>query len=259
MKTLIAAGAIFSTALLSPALAADFPVKAQPAPPSSNWTGFYIGGNVGYGWGNPSSFITFDQPALVAYDPAAPANYDLKKSGPLGGLQFGYNYQNGLWLVGIEADFQLADIEGSFSSPSIFMPAQNFGAHIIESQHLKSLATVRARAGILIAPSWLAYVTGGLAVGKADASSQFVEDAIIPFGWRGSASATKTGWAAGGGVEWALDHRWSFKVEYLHYDLGTLHVTGKASGFSTVATLLDQDLAGNIVRVGVNYRFSSAP
>ena len=54
------AGAVFSFAASGLAVAADMPVKAPPPPapaPVYNWTGFYVGLNVGYGWADPSTDI----------------------------------------------------------------------------------------------------------------------------------------------------------------------------------------------------------
>jgi outer membrane immunogenic protein len=85
------------------------------------------------------------------------------------------------------------------------------------------------------------YVTGGVAYGNIQA----VQPA-------GTTSSTRVGWAAGGGVEAPIARNWSAKLEYLHVDLGTDVLFGAASGTSTLAVPVTNDL----VRAGINYRFS---
>jgi outer membrane immunogenic protein len=67
----------------------------------------------------------------------------------------------------------------------------------------------------------------------------------------GSSSTTKTGWTAGGGVEYGIDRNWSAKLEYLHVDLGTATFMGAASGTPT----LNVPITDDIVRAGLNYRW----
>src|ERR1700754_4405067 len=81
------------------ALAADLPqrmvTKAPPLVQSYNWTGFYIGANVGYAWGRTTGSLA-----------GAPGNFDT--DGVFGGGQLGGNYQIGNWVWGVEVDYQAA-------------------------------------------------------------------------------------------------------------------------------------------------------
>ena len=61
----------------------------------------------------------------------------------------------------------------------------------------------------------------------------------------------RTGWTAGGGVEYGINRNWSAKLEYLHVDLGTASFMGAASGTPTLSVPITDDLA----RVGLNYRW----
>src|SRR3954464_4507439 len=105
MRSLIV-GLVSATAFSGAALAADMarPVyKAPPAgvlPAAYDWTGFYIGGHVGYGWGQKDLRHTFG--------PNAPST----TQGFLGGGQVGYNYQIGQYLLGVEADGSWSGIKG---------------------------------------------------------------------------------------------------------------------------------------------------
>jgi outer membrane immunogenic protein len=114
-KAAISAAAII-TLVASQAMAADLARKAPPAPmPSAapiTWTGYYIGGNIGYAWGSDSKTTTgFETLAGTAIDPGTAT---LHPNGGFSGLQSGYNWQVApTWLVGFESDFQYGRIKGS--------------------------------------------------------------------------------------------------------------------------------------------------
>jgi outer membrane immunogenic protein len=134
---------------------------------------------------------------------------------------------------------------------------------------------LRARIGVLAVPSFLLYVTGGLAYGgvKSDTTiAQSVTNTDNPPPstlTSGSFSGTRVGYVVGAGGEWMLSSNWSAKLEYLHYDLGSAtYATGGLAndvgptslrGFDTaaVATSSKVRFNDNIVRVGVNYHFGS--
>src|SRR5262245_4644992 len=125
MKTILSAGigALALATALQPAMAADLAVKAPvyKAPPPVvlvyNWTGFYIGCNVGYSWGRARTDLDANSrvqvfrtagPTLI-FDTGvvgAGLSNSTNVDGWLGGLQAGYNVQSGAWVAGVEADFQ---------------------------------------------------------------------------------------------------------------------------------------------------------
>ena len=122
MKKLLLIGAAFAV-LLTPALAAENPVRvhkrvrpAVVAPPVYSWTGFYVGGNVGYGWGNARTDIAggATTTALPDFLGGFPGNSvafadsnTARLNGVIGGGQIGYNYQfNPRWVLGFEADIR---------------------------------------------------------------------------------------------------------------------------------------------------------
>ena len=116
---------------------------------------------------------------------------------------------------------------------------------------------MRGRVGLISGPVLL-YATGGLAYGQAQLNANLVSPATFTF--PASASATKTGWIAGGGAEWAFAGNWSAKLEGLYYDLGNTTVLAGptlGAGVPGITGFLrgrDFNLTGGIVRVGVNYR-----
>jgi outer membrane immunogenic protein len=231
-------------ALAASASAADFP--RSPAyldvPPARaiTWDGFYIGGNLGGGWADARSDFSA---AGVVFGTA-----DNHMNGFSGGLQLGYNWQRGPWLLGAETDFQLANIKGSLSTGCA---AAQCGVPLAANyeQKMPWFGTVRGRTGYA-QDGWLLYVTGGYAYARltTDASAS-----------AGGVSANmsqqdfRNGWTVGGGVEVALTPRWSLKAEYLYLDFGSKSTTWSVTGLPPLGDSTKLNM--NVVRTGVNYRF----
>ncbi|MGY3033388.1 outer membrane immunogenic protein [Bradyrhizobium sp. USDA 4354] len=165
-----------------------------------SWAGPYLGGNIGYEWGSVD-------------------NNPTKPSGFVGGVQAGYNFQNGPWVFGVEGDIQATGADDTFAPWKFSNPW--FG-------------TLRGRAGYAFS-NVLFYGTAGLAFGELRGQT---------FGW--TESHTTAGWTIGAGAEVGLAPNWSAKLEYLYIDLSTSQfaITGVSNGYSA-----------SVVRAGVNYRF----
>jgi outer membrane immunogenic protein len=281
VKKLLIAGAALMALIGSPAFAADMPLKAPPPPPApvSNWTGFYIGGNIGYGWGNANSAINFAQSATIFN--TAPfwtlgASDRDPLNGVIGGGQIGYNWQVGQYVYGLETDFQGSGQQGSRALGSALLPGAGIlvtavPTTITYTDRLAWLGTARVRLGYANG-SWLFYGTGGLAYGEMKVSGNALPAPSFfgpngPYPWQ--QSATKVGWTAGAGVENAFASHWSWKIEYLYVDLGnaTTNVSGGVGNCLGIGPLCNgflpfpatgsvtTRLTDNIVRLGVNYRF----
>ena len=120
-------------------------------------------------------------------------------------------------------------------------------------------STTRLRAGYTATDNLLIYGTAGLADGRAEASSSFMAPGCPGIGNcpTGTASKDLWGWAAGGGMEYAVGH-WSANLEYLHYDLGHLNYT--MTDPTTAAFIgASTKFSGDIIRGGINYRFGWTP
>jgi outer membrane immunogenic protein len=241
-------------------------VAPAPAPECDfTWTGFYIGGNVGYGWGD--SDVDFEPlPDAATFVFLNPTTLHPDPDGIIGGGQIGFNWQWNKWLVlGIEADFQGTDIEGNdtetgfagFSAPPT-NPDRFLEAH----ERIQYLGTVRGRLGISPWCRMLIYGTGGLAYGNVDYSAQtnfgttFFHGAAYPVDF----TETNTGWTAGGGIEYALTHHWTIRAEYLHYDLGdeSRTATELVNGAPPAVPFFIHyhfNTEGDMVRGAVNYKF----
>jgi outer membrane immunogenic protein len=245
------------------ATAADMPVKAPipAAVPIYSWSGFYIGGHAGYGWGEPDSTVDFNDPVFAEGPilPAAPASYSKTVDGFIGGGQLGWNYQIGSFVAGLEADISYADIKGGASAAAPLLPPFITTFAYSESQSLKWFGTVRGRLGYTPTSNWLLYATGGLAYGEVQAQTHLVFFDILgatSARYQGAGSETNLGWTIGGGAEVAFAGNWSVKLEYLYYDLGTVTVAGiRTPALPALFTVNDQDVNGHIVRFGFNYRF----
>jgi outer membrane immunogenic protein len=288
-KFLIAA---FAAATLSgaPALAADMATKAPPKAaipaPVFTWTGFYVGGNVGYGWKDPTVTLTpNDAVAQVVTCGGGlggtcppPASFNIH--GALGGLQIGYNWQaNQNWLFGLETDFNWSNVKGTGSSNFfIGQPVAPAPSSFQASENVKWFGTARGRIGFLPTNNLLLYATGGLAYGRVSDNVGLNSTAAgvigVATGFRctvggpgatncflGNASRTATGVTVGGGAEYALWNNVSVKAEYLYVNLGhgnSVNVVAQVanpgiapSSFTAAYSTVDF----HVVRGGVNYRF----
>lgn len=211
-KYLLASVAAFGIIAAGAASAADLPSRKGPIaapvyiPPVFTWTGFYVGGNAGYGWGN----VNANGFANVG---------DL--DGFVGGGQIGYNYQMGQFVLGLEADLQYADLSSGSNLGLINVKTDYFG-------------TVRGRVGVAF-DRFLPYITGGWAYGN-------VKTSIPGLGFSSDKTHTN-GWVIGGGLEYAVTNNIIAGVEYLYVDLGEKNVlagTGTKVGtdFSVVRARL---------------------
>ena len=225
--------------------AADMAVKAPPAPayvppPAVNWTGFYIGGNLG--GGATTGTITESLSGLTVGS--------VSQLSFIGGGQIGYNYQfNPNWILGVEAFFD--GIGGNNNTGlSFFVPAA--GSFFQASAKSDWVTTVAARFGYTspVAP-WFIYTKTGW--GWVQTQSTFA-DLTVP----ASISTTKTngGWLSGAGIEWAFAPNWSAKLEYQFIALNNI---GVANGL-VVDQFNVHDANFQMITLGINYRFNvSAP
>jgi outer membrane immunogenic protein len=285
-KSCLAMTAVFLFVLgsaMAAASAADLPSTAPgipPAPPPTyNWSGFYVGGNVGGAWGNRHVDYGLDVFSAGIFDiPPQPASF--RTSGVIGGLQVGYNWQfRRNWLIGQESNFNWSGLKGSGSSAAnIHLGQSDVPFTATAGEHIKWFGTFRARFGYLPTDDFLAYVTGGFAYGNVERNGTLTRNtggtlnvgggginfpSISCTGgvpcYSGSSNDVAVGWTLGGGLEYAVWQRWTLKVEYLYVSLdsksfteASVPVPGSASA-SLVANISRTTF--NVARVGANYRF----
>jgi outer membrane immunogenic protein len=250
-----------SIALAQAASAADLPIKTPGAPvqaPPDYWYGFFIGIQGGYGWGGNAINLT---PNVNYVPTAAAGGFPLSVAGDphggLAGIQYGSNFQFGHIVLGTASDFSFTDIKASQTSFS------TIGGPIVTTlgkQKLEWLSTTRGRVGYTMMDNLLLYGTGGLATGRGSASSSITLARCPGIGNCSAGSDAKTlwGWAAGGGLEYAVGH-WSANVEYIHYDLGHLNYNMTDATFPGGFIATSTKFSGDVVRGGLNYRFDWTP
>ncbi len=266
------------------AFAADMAVKAPPpptAPPTTQWTGFYVGGNFGYGWQNSTVTISPNDPlsssVTCGYAGVAlggcPPSTAFNTGGALAGVQAGYNLQvNPSFLVGVEADFDWTHISGTGYS--------NFGldfslATLHASENIDYFGTVRGRLGYLPLDKVLLFATGGLAYGRIQQNAGLdgggpggVSSPVYgytcsggPNCFIGSSSRAGVGWTAGAGFEYALWRNLRFKAEYLFVNLGggqavsVTAVNSQGSPIPSSFTAAYGAVTFQVLRAGLNIGF----
>jgi outer membrane immunogenic protein len=256
MKKFLAV-AILAGSSLS-AQAADIVVKAPvykaPEAKVYDWTGFYVGVNVGVGLGRNLTQDTISNglnpPTLFV-----PQSY-LGPIGAIGGGQIGYNWQISNVVLGLETDIQAAgmtDNQTCVHPGFIEVTCPPVGPGLRFNQKLDWFGTARVRAGLATGPV-LSYLTGGFAYGGA---STTVTDDVFAFGPATSTvSGTRTGWAFGSGVEASLGGNWTAKAEYLYLNLGTQagNYVAVLTGIGSSSRAYSSDIHENVFRAGLNYR-----
>lgn len=231
-----------------------------PPPPPPKWTGFYGGINIGAGWGASSySWNTWYQSGLVGG-----LNNNLRYGsgislGVVGGGQLGYNYEiPGLkvagmgFLTGGEVDFQGTSMGANSSTNGYQVNVNNGTTSFVGTQvngplYISGFMTARGRLGLLIAPTFLVYGTGGFAWANISRNGS-------GFNLAGS----QTGWTAGGGMEFLLSPAWSLKMEYLYTNVaGTFSKYINSSAVSVYP--ISNNNAWNTARLGLNYHLDFNP
>jgi outer membrane immunogenic protein len=261
-KFLIAGAMLASCAAIQSANAADLALKAPPPPVVvDEWTGWYVGLNLGGSWGRSRTSYNDPDPAFVPFTTSQ--NMD----GVLGGAQIGYNWQfNRSWLLGLEADFQGTGQRGSATFPPIteILGVPGIATTTLTTtgtltQKMPWFGTVRARLGVEPSEHWLLYVTGGLAYAQIKSTAAISAVAMTPGGTFTAATSSsvnndRAGWTAGVGAEWMFAKQWSAKVEYLYMDYG--HINDGFTGVGALAVLgINSHVTDNVVRAGVNLHF----
>jgi len=270
MKTflLAVASVVLGTASVQAADLAAHYTKAPMMAPAYNWTGFYVGGNVGGQWGSsdPSTSTVFSPTGYFAASSVPAVNtvgaQGINSSSVTGGLTAGYNWQVNNAVFGIEGDINYFGFKGRASGTAVYPCCAPDTFTVNSSVSADWLATIRGRIGFLAAPTWLLYATGGAAISEVKANFNFTDTFAGGAAESGTIRDTRVGWTAGVGTEYAFGGGWSLKAEYLYVDLGratatSTNLVGFAGTLPFPSSVFTHsvDIKSNIVRVGVNYKF----
>lgn len=252
MRNPVLGAAFAAAALLIPAAAtaADLrPVYKAPvvvAPPVYNWTGFYLGGHVG--WAKSHSDVEGSPDG--SFDNTGPQFQALRPDGWFGGGQIGFNWQTGNWVLGVEADLGKLGLDDSVT----FFGPGSAGLDDVYSVEFGRYYTITGRLGVAF-DRVLWYAKGGYVNAKITTSAGDTDGGAIDPTDFVSVTKNRGGWTLGGGVEWAFYGNWSVKAEYLYMKFEDLTVSNLDAG--TVApfeTFTFNDKLQTI-KVGVNYKF----
>jgi outer membrane immunogenic protein len=230
-RLLLASVGLVALGIAVPASAADLPRRGPAVAPVAvapiyNWTGFYIGGHIG--WGQAEHDVVFDPIFGFGTTTLSGDSAD----GFLGGGQVGFNWQTGVFVFGVEGQFSWTDLSRS----DTFLGATF-------TRDVNWLATIAGRLGIASA-NWLFYAKGGVAFMDWDASL------FVPGFGTGSVGDTETGWMVGVGIEYGFTPNWSAKIEYNFNRFEDV-----AGGFFA-GTGIHNDVDIHVVKGGINYRFA---
>jgi outer membrane immunogenic protein len=273
-------GGGFSTATSAADSSAPVPVygKVPVTASAYDWTGFYIGVNVGGSLTRASTTSSTDCPATGGYfcsgglgltnqaAISADGSGVFNGGAPTGGGQVGFNWQYGGFVVGPELDFESFQAKTSSNVSRQYPPPNavvGLGYNIQTSTSTDWLFTSRLRAGWAI-NNVLLYATGGLALTDLTVSNSYTDNDLantpgpVEATGNSKSSQLQPGWTVGGGLEAALYRNWTVKVEYLFVDLGSLSTTNTVTnptspGENHITT--SSDLTSQIIRAGMNYRF----
>jgi outer membrane immunogenic protein len=264
-RFLVAAAGALTLFAAQPAAAADMPVKAPRVVEVWTWDGFYIGLNGGYSWGRSKTDVDFFDANTGVF--LASASGTLNLNGPIFGGQIGFNRQNGNWVWGLEGDIQWSGQKGDgvFSCAPVPGPCNAItggpGLGVVPTasleQKLSWFSTLRARLGVLLQPTWLAYVTGGLAIGHIETEGVITNGATAA---AFSYDETKFGWTVGAGLEARLSGNWTGKLEYIYADYGTVNGTAllPVPAIPPLRADISSKVTDHVVRAGINYKFGPA-
>jgi outer membrane immunogenic protein len=224
---------------------------APAPPPECNWTGFYIGVNVGGQWGHSEdrdldAYSTREEDNIWGYD----------ESGVIAGGTIGYNYQWNWLVLGIEGDLGYMNVEGDGVSR---FDARFLGSDTHGKTDSDFYTTIRGRLGFARG-HWLFYATGGgigvnletRVIDNCDTGAcgdELINAGTTNFNW---------GWTGGGGIEYMFGCHWTIKGEYLRYQLGDQSFSGEATFFGTPVgrfRFTGIGTEGNIFRAGLNFKF----
>jgi outer membrane immunogenic protein len=208
---------------------------ARAQGPDRSWTGFYAGIHGGKAWGE--------------FNTVSPSTPDQDSSGGIYGAQIGYNWQSGFFVVGVEVDASLGDVNSRTLD----------GNFITETTSIEAFGTLRGRAGIALGRV-MPYITGGLAWAHLDATQSCPANATAGFcltngGFTGTDSGFRTGWTAGIGVEALVTNQFTLKLEYLRADFGDDTWNFGTTPKGNPTGLTKHDFTMDVVRIGGNYRF----
>jgi outer membrane immunogenic protein len=265
-KLLPGSVALVALCVSIPAMAADLEVGApgpaykavRPVVRAYDWSGFYVGGNVGGHWGTDkvttvtdADFEGLGPTAGAAIDAASPAT--LHPQGFIGGVQAGLNLEGSGGVFGIEVDANW--LGGSATRTLTNIPVITPADAMTNTTQASFLSTLRMRWGTtVLSDRSLFYVTAGFAFATlktTDSMGHFGNAPITSV----VGSTTQPGFAAGGGFEYAFTDNISARVEYLYVGVRSFTTTIPGTPGLADSITVNHDYSDHIGRFALNFKF----
>ena len=236
-------------------------VTAHAADFKGVYAGFNLGGNSGH---SDATTTTIFSPTGYFAASSVPAiagvgAQSFGSTGITGGGQAGYNVQHHRLVIGGELDFGAMNLSQSATGTATYPCCAPTAFTVTQTVKTSWLFTARPRVGFTGGPL-LVYGTGGLAMTGLNYQALFT-DTFASAHENGGTDNVRTGWAAGGGAEVKVGHRWSVKGEYLRTDFGDVSKTSTnltvapATAVPSNVFTHKANLTGNVYRFGVNFHF----
>ena len=246
---------LFATIIVVSASSAAAPaIAAEMVPPPAvyDWTGFYVGGNLGAAINSSTVDQNVNSGDLGDIGKELKDQIQDSQTVFTGGGELGYNWQFNSWVLGAEADFNFTDFNDSSHRHRDIA-----GIGTVDSDlSLKAdwFGTLRGRLGFAV-DNWLIYGTGGAAYGNVNAQGKITLDNGDFF--KGSESSTNWGWTAGGGAEFAFDQNWIVGAEVLYVNLGSSDFNFNNGALNTIHEKINGhiDEAFTVVRATAKFKF----
>jgi outer membrane immunogenic protein len=225
--------------------------QVAPAPvPECNWSGFYIGINVGGQWGH-SEDVDYEYNFGTVFGDDGPKPWGYDESGVVAGGQIGYNFQWNWLVLGIEAEGGYMNLDGDGVEPG------SPGGDTRGESDSDFFTTIRGRLGFAFG-HFLFYGTGG-GIGvnfesrvrddcafSGNCGDELIDAGKTDFNW---------GWVGGGGIEYMLGCHWTIRGEYLRYQLDDQSFDAVGINFGGHYHFNAPGTEGNIFRAALNYKF----
>jgi outer membrane immunogenic protein len=250
--------AVAASVVATAASAADMPTPAPAyTPPTAyrpvmyDWTGIYIGGNIGGGWANDVITMTTTTVLLPAGTQTT-----IGPMGVIGGAQAGFNIEFSPVVIGFEGTWDATNMSGNKTIPTASAVAGLAGSSAQITTAANWYATATARLGFA-ANDFLFYAKGGGAWMRANDTQAIINGTGI-FS-RQSITSTRSGYTVGAGVEFGVTENLSAKLEYDYLNFGTrsYNFNGLVTGLGTALVQpLSDKTSAQLVTVGINYRFN---
>ncbi len=237
------------TSAIGVAALAALTLASAPARAQYNWSGIYLGGQIGQASGRTGDWTFPNQPAPNAL--TTTPRFDQGLWGAHFGIQ--HQFAGSRLVLGVEASLsgQLRDANASVGTAGSYISGINAPGHTADIGRLTQVMTIGPRLGWAF-DRWLPYVTAGLARGDIDTTIYHNKALDIA---DGHSQATHRGWFAGAGVDWAASGNWILGLEYQRLSFATAdHDTPQPIAASYLVNHRFRADA-DVVRARIGYKF----